>query len=103
MYPFYVHHSLRSSTLRAEERMLQLAQTLNWTLRRNIQTKRRMVQFSTPAIAPLSPRVRLVRALDSYVSLKEVWLDSCAESGKDEHAPWALFHEIAGNKVRSWL
>ena len=101
LYPFYVQISLRSSTLRAEERMSHFLKSFNWLLERHIQSKRRGVRFTTPSITPLSPRVRLVRALDSFVSLKEVWVDSCAEAGKDEFAPWSVFQELTQHKV--WI
>lgn len=57
---------------RREERLLQFFRLINGPMSRKIATKRRNLEFSVPAIVPISSHARLVKDDNETVSFEEI-------------------------------
>ncbi|AGO14186.1 AaceriAER393Cp [[Ashbya] aceris (nom. inval.)] len=68
---------------RREERMFQMFRLFNETLSKNVQTRRRDIQFTLPIAVPLSPQVRIINDSKSLVTLHEIYNRYCAENKMD--------------------
>lgn len=71
---------------RREERMFQLYRLLNERLRKNVQTRRRDIQFTVPIAVPLSPQVRVMSDSASFRTLHQIYDEFCAKKNMDRDA-----------------
>lgn len=71
---------------RREERMFQLYRLFNETLSKNVQTRRRNIQFTLPIAVPLSPQVRIMNDSTSFTTLYQIYDHTCAKKGIDRDA-----------------
>lgn len=82
LHPFAVQYpAVRHS--RREERMFQLYRLFNETLSKNVQTRRRDIQFTLPIAVPLSPQVRIINDSDSLVTLHQIYDNYCISNNLD--------------------
>ncbi|KAG0682333.1 transcription-associated protein 1 [Kluyveromyces marxianus] len=85
LHPFAVQYpAVRHS--RREERIFQLYRLLNERLRKNVQTRRRNIQFTVPIAVPLSPQVRVMSDSASFKTLHQVYDEFCAKKNLDRDA-----------------
>lgn len=71
---------------RREERMFQLFRLFNETLSKNVQTRRRNVQFTLPISVPLSPQVRIMNDSSSNTTMHNLYDEYCDKKGIDRGA-----------------
>ncbi|AET37560.1 histone acetyltransferase TRA1 Ecym_1325 [Eremothecium cymbalariae DBVPG len=71
---------------RREERMFQMFRLFNETLSKNVQTRRRDIQFTLPIAVPLSPQVRIINDSNSLVTLHEIYNNYCLKNNIDRDA-----------------
>ncbi|SCW01236.1 LAFE_0D08130g1_1 [Lachancea fermentati] len=71
---------------RREERMFQLFRLFNETLSKNVQTRRRNIQFTLPIAVPLSPQVRIMNDSTSFTTMHQLYDEYCAKKGIDRDA-----------------
>lgn len=62
---------------RREERMFQLYRLFNKSLSKNVETRRRSIQFNLPIAIPLSPQVRIMNDSVSFTTLHEIHNEFC--------------------------
>ncbi|RMJ19860.1 hypothetical protein CDV36_000496 [Fusarium kuroshium] len=72
---------------RREERILQLFRSLNQTLGRKKESRRRDLQFTIPIMVPFAPHIRLVQEDTSYTTLQGVYEDHCRNMGMSKDDP----------------
>lgn len=85
IHPFAVQYpAVRHS--RREERMFQLYRLFNETLSKNVQTRRRNIQFSLPIAIPLSPQVRIMNDSSSFITMHQIYDEYCSQKGLDPDA-----------------
>lgn len=65
---------------RREERMFQLYRLLNKLLDKNVQSRRRNLQFTLPIAIPLSPQVRIMNDKSSYMTLHQMYDEYCIKA-----------------------
>ncbi|CAI6565895.1 BBF_HP2_G0024530.mRNA.1.CDS.1 [Saccharomyces cerevisiae] len=68
---------------RREERMFQLYRLFNKSLSKNVETRRRSIQFNLPIAIPLSPQVRIMNDSVSFTTLHEIHNEFCKKKGFD--------------------
>ncbi|CDH15648.1 probable Transcription-associated protein 1 [Zygosaccharomyces bailii ISA1307] len=68
---------------RREERMSQLFRLFNASLSKNVQTRRRNIEFTVPIAVPLSPQVRIMNDSPDFTTLHQIYDDCCAQRGID--------------------
>lgn len=68
---------------RREERMSQLFRLFNRSLSKNVQTKRRNIEFSLPIAVPLSPQVRIMKDSPSFTTFHQIYDEYCSQKGLD--------------------
>lgn len=71
---------------RREERMFQLYRLLNERLQKNVQTRRRDINFTLPIAVPLSPQVRIMSDSSSFKTLHQIYDEFCAKKHLDRDA-----------------
>ncbi|TFK23272.1 atypical/PIKK/TRRAP protein kinase [Coprinopsis marcescibilis] len=84
---------------RREERVMQVLRTLNSTLNRKKESRRRNLAFHLPAIISCSHTVRLFQTDSSYISFGDIYDLHCEETGLAKEEP-ILY---AGEKVKQVL
>ncbi|KAL3231163.1 Transcription-associated protein 1 [Nakaseomyces bracarensis] len=84
LHPFAVQYpAVRHS--RREERMFQLYRLLNKSLSRNVETRRRNIEFQLPVAVPLSPQVRIMNDSSSFVTMQQIYDEYCEKSNIDPY------------------
>lgn len=68
---------------RREERMFQLYRLLNEILSKNVEARRRNIQFSIPIAVPLSPQIRLMNDSSSFTTLHKIYDEACSKMNID--------------------
>lgn len=63
--------------------MSQLFRLFNRSLSKNVQTKRRNIEFSLPIAVPLSPQVRIMNDSPSFTTLHQIYDEYCSQKGLD--------------------
>ncbi|CEP62323.1 histone acetyltransferase TRA1 LALA0_S05e03004g [Lachancea lanzarotensis] len=71
---------------RREERMFQLFRLFNETLSKNVQTRRRNIQFTLPIAVPLSPQVRIMNDSNTITTMHSIYDDYCDKNDMDRNA-----------------
>ncbi|SCU81956.1 LANO_0B04676g1_1 [Lachancea nothofagi CBS 11611] len=71
---------------RREERMFQLFRLFNETLSKNVQTRRRNIQFSLPIAVPLSPQVRIMNDSSTITTMHNLYDNYCDKNEMDRGA-----------------
>ncbi|GLD94889.1 hypothetical protein PINS_up003514 [Pythium insidiosum] len=89
---FLVQYAMTHTT-RTDERMAQMYLLLNRLLLRHKETKKRNGVFHVPKIIPLTPRVRLLEDHRHFVTLGEIYDQSCRVANKDPDLPVELYRE----------
>jgi transformation/transcription domain-associated protein len=74
---------------RREERIFQLFRLFNDQLSRNVQTRRRHIEFTLPIAIPLSPHIRLMSDDDKYVNMLNIYERYCKVKGQNRDEPLA--------------
>lgn len=74
---------------RREEKIFQLFRLFNDQLLRNVQTRRRYIEFTLPIAVPLSPHIRLVSDDDKYINMLNIYEKYCKIKGQDKDEPLA--------------
>ncbi|ODV88694.1 hypothetical protein CANCADRAFT_52791 [Tortispora caseinolytica NRRL Y-17796] len=77
---------------RREERVLQLAQTMNATLEQKTESRRRRLKFTIPAAIPLTPHIRIIQDNPNNITMQGIYEDWCKTRGqyKDEPIIFAM-------------
>lgn len=65
---------------RREERMSQLFRLFNSSLLKNVQTRRRDIEFTVPIAVPLSPQVRIMSDSPQFTTLHQIYDEYCARN-----------------------
>ncbi|SCU80809.1 LAMI_0B03796g1_1 [Lachancea mirantina] len=85
LHPFAVQYpAVRHS--RREERMFQMFRLFNETLSKNVQTRRRDINFTLPIAVPLSPQVRIMNDSPSFINMHQIYDEYCAKKNMDRDA-----------------
>lgn len=71
---------------RREERMSQLFRLFNRSLSKNVQTRRRNIEFTLPIAVPLSPQVRIMNDSPALITLHQIYDEYCSQKGVDPDA-----------------
>ncbi|SCV01740.1 LAME_0G18184g1_1 [Lachancea meyersii CBS 8951] len=71
---------------RREERMFQLFRLFNETLSKNVQTRRRNIQFTLPIAVPLSPQVRIMNDSATVTTMHSIYDSYCDKKDMDRNA-----------------
>ncbi|SCU93131.1 LADA_0G01508g1_1 [Lachancea dasiensis] len=71
---------------RREERMFQLFRLLNETLSKNVQARRRNIQFTLPIAIPLSPQVRIMNDSSTVTTMHNLYDNYCDKKDMDRSA-----------------
>ncbi|KAG2013625.1 atypical/PIKK/TRRAP protein kinase [Coprinopsis cinerea AmutBmut pab1-1] len=87
---------------RREERVIQLLRTLNCTLVRKKESRRRNLAFHLPAVVSLSPAVRLFQTDSSYISFGDIYDLHCEEKGIAKEMPILYSGEKVKQVLRQW-
>ncbi|TID14916.1 hypothetical protein CANINC_004587 [Pichia inconspicua] len=74
---------------RREEKIFQLFRLFNDQLARNVQTRRRYIEFTLPIAVPLSPHIRLVSDDNKYINMLNIYEKYCKIKGIDKDEPLA--------------
>lgn len=74
---------------RREERIFQLFRLFNDQLSRNVQTRRRHIEFTLPVAIPLSPHIRLMTDDDKYINMLNIYERYCKIKGQNREEPLA--------------
>lgn len=82
---------------RREERMYQMFRLFNDELSKNVQTRRRNIEFTIPVAIPLSPHIRMVSDDEKYINMYNVYERSMKAKGQNKDEPLAFYIE----KLRS--
>lgn len=68
---------------RREERMFQLYRLLNVLLSKNVEARKRNIQFIIPIAVPLSPQIRLMNDSPSFATLHKIYDECCSKISID--------------------
>ncbi|KAI0352960.1 atypical/PIKK/TRRAP protein kinase [Trametes cingulata] len=82
---------------RREERTMQIFRTLNGTLTRKKETRKRNLHFHLPAAVSCAPNLRLLQNDASYVTLGDIYDQHCEEIGMAREEPILM----CGEKVKA--
>ena len=74
---------------RREEKIFQLFRLFNDQLSRNVQTRRRHIEFTLPVAVPLSPHIRLMSDDEKYINMYNIYERYCKMKGQDRDEPLA--------------
>ncbi|CAI5760679.1 unnamed protein product [Candida verbasci] len=72
---------------RREENVFQLFRIFNDSILRNVETRRRQINFSIPIAVPLSPHIRIITEDKNDISLQKIYEDYCKKNGKSKDEP----------------
>ncbi|KZT74387.1 FAT-domain-containing protein [Daedalea quercina L-15889] len=75
---------------RREERLMHMLRTLNLTLFRKKESRKRNLHFHLPVVVPCSSNMRLVQNDASYITLGDIYDQYCEESGIAREDPILL-------------
>ena len=74
---------------RREERIFQLFRLFNDPLSKNVQSRKRNIEFTLPCAIPLSPHIRLMTDDDKYVNMLNIYEKYCKYKGQNRDEPLA--------------
>lgn len=82
---------------RREERMFQLYRLFNKTLSKNVETRRRNIEFHLPIAVPLSPQVRIMNDSSSFVTMQQIYDQYCEKNKIDPY----MIQDFISEKLNS--
>ncbi|EPT03792.1 hypothetical protein FOMPIDRAFT_150002 [Fomitopsis schrenkii] len=82
-----------SKHARREERVMHLLRTLNLTLARKKESRKRNLHFHLPVAVPCSSNLRLLQNDSSYISLGDIYDQHCEDTGIEREDPGLLMTE----------
>lgn len=78
---------------RREERMYQMFRLFNDRLSRNVQTRKRNIEFTIPNAIPLSPHIRMISDDEKIVNMYSVYEKCMKVKGSNKDEPLAFYIE----------
>ncbi|KAI9001012.1 atypical/PIKK/TRRAP protein kinase [Trametes punicea] len=78
---------------RREERTMQIFRTLNNTLSRKKESRKRNLHFHLPAAVSCAPNLRLLQNDSSYITLGDIYDQHCEDSGMAREEPVMMIGE----------
>ncbi|TFY60353.1 hypothetical protein EVJ58_g5210 [Rhodofomes roseus] len=85
---------------RREERLMHLLRTLNLTLSRKKESRKRNLHFHLPVAVPCSSNLRLLQNDASYITLGDIYDQHCEETGISREDPVLLANDKLKTAVR---
>ncbi|EJF61235.1 atypical/PIKK/TRRAP protein kinase [Dichomitus squalens LYAD-421 SS1] len=87
---------------RREDRTAQIFRTLNGTLMRKKESRKRNLHFHLPAAVSCAPNLRLLQNDASYISLGDIYDQHCEDSGMAREEPVLIVGEKVKTTVREF-
>ncbi|KAI0650812.1 atypical/PIKK/TRRAP protein kinase [Trametes meyenii] len=87
---------------RREERTMQIFRTLNGTLSRKKETRKRNLHFHVPAAVSCAPNLRLLQNDASYVTLGDIYDQYCEDHGMSREEPIMMISDKVKASVKEF-